>query len=334
MQIVTTPDRFNVPDVFVDLTRLVGQRIFLKCEGFNFAGSIKLKAAVEMIDHAERAGTLRPGSTIVESSSGNLGVALSMVAVSRGYHFICVTDARCTLTARQIMRTFGAEVYVVTQPHPVDGLVGARVRRVRQLCADNDDYFWPDQYANTANQAAHYTRTGPEILDAFPDLDLLFVGVGTAGTLMGATRYLREHRPSVRVVAIDVVGSVTFGGPNLPRMIPGLGSALPSKQLDVSYVDDVVMVPEVDTVRACWHLARSGFLFGGSTGTVIAGASRWYEEHPEAAGGTAVAIGPDFGERYLDTVYQTQWFTDLYGAEMMDGDHAAPGSTGSERMSA
>ena len=99
---------------------------------------------------------------------------------------------------------------------------------------------------------------------------------------------------------------------------------MPSAQLDITYVDDVVMVPEADTVRACWDLARTGFLFGGSTGTVVAGAQRWYAEHPEATGLTAVAIAPDLGDRYLDTVYQPQWVTDLYGAEVMDaGVHEA-----------
>ncbi|MEV6598118.1 2,3-diaminopropionate biosynthesis protein SbnA [Actinoplanes sp. NPDC051346] len=319
MRVITSPDQFNLSDLYVDLSWLTGNRMFLKCEGLNFAGSIKLKAAVEMIDFAERSGVLRPGSTIVESSSGNLGVALSMVAAGRGYSFICITDSRCTLGARQLMRTLGADVRLITEPHPVDGLVGARVRYVKRLCAENDGYFWPNQYVNANNWGSHYRLTGPEILSSFPDLEVLFVGAGTTGTLMGCARYVREHRPSVRVVAIDTVGSVTFGGPAAPRMIPGLGSAAPSQQLDESFIDDVVMVPEAEAVRMCWSLSRRGFLFGGSTGTVLAGATAWYADRPGIEVGTAVAISPDLGDRYLDTVYQPQWVTDLYGSEVMQG---------------
>src|SRR5262245_33672793 len=118
MPIIETPQEFNVSDLFVDLTDLIGHTVYLKCEGFNFAGSIKLKAATEMVARAERLGKLRPGSTLVESSSGNMGVALSMVAASRGYEFVCVTDSRCTLGARQLMQILGAQVHVITEPHP------------------------------------------------------------------------------------------------------------------------------------------------------------------------------------------------------------------------
>ncbi|MFE3323802.1 2,3-diaminopropionate biosynthesis protein SbnA [Streptomyces sp. NPDC059176] len=290
----------------------------LKCEGFNFAGSIKLKAARSMVDAAERAGSLRPGDTLVESSSGNLGVALSIVAASRGYRFVCITDSRCTLGARQLMQTLGSEVHVITKPHPIEGLLGARIERVRELCSQNSRYLWINQYANPANWQAHYQSTGPEILSAFPDLAVLFVGAGTTGTLMGCARYLREHKPSVKVVAVDSIGSVTFGGAATPRMIPGLGSGVRPPLLDESLVDDVVMVPEIDTIRACRAVANSGFLFGGSTGTVVAGAKSWLADHPLAPAAPAVAVAPDLGDRYLDTVYQGQWVADLYGTEALE----------------
>ena len=133
---------------------------------------------------------------------------------------------------------------------------------------------------------------------------MLFVGAGTTGTLMGCARYFREwHRP-VRVVAVDSAGSVTFGGAPGRRMIPGLGMSMRPPLLDESYVDEVVRVEEVDTVRACHRLASRGFLFGGSTGTVVSGAMGWLAQH-DARELTAVAIAPDLGERYLDTIYQT-----------------------------
>ncbi len=292
----------------------------LKCEGFNFAGSIKIKAARAMVHSAEEQGLLRPGSTIVESSSGNLGVALSLVAASRGYRFICVTDSRCTIGARQLMQALGSEVHIITTPHPVDGLLGARIAHVRALCAEGSGHLWLNQYSNPSNWQAHFDSTGPEILKAFPDLDVLFVGAGTTGTLMGCARYLREHKPSVRVVAVDAVGSVTFGGPPSQRMIPGLGTGVRPQLLDESFVDEVVMVAEPETIRICRRLARRGFLFGGSTGTVVAGATAWLARNPLPQDSRAVAIAPDLGDRYLDTVYQDQWVSDLYGSSVLDGE--------------
>ncbi len=323
MRVISTPQEFNVSDLYVDLRALAGRRLFLKCEGFNFAGSIKLKAAVAMVTAAEQAGVLRPGCTLVESSSGNLGVALSLVAASRGYGFVCVIDSRTTLVARQLMQNLGAEVHVVTEPHPTEGLLGARLRVVRELCASGDGHVWLNQYVNPANWGAHYRTTGPEILDGFPDLDVLFVGAGTTGTLMGCARYLREAKPGVRIVAVDSVGSVTFGTPSGPRMIPGLGTGVRPAILDESYVDDVVHVAEIDTVRGCRQLLRKGFLFGGSTGTVFSGARSWLEANDPRGDLTAVALSPDLGDRYLDTVYQDQWVEDIYGAGALSQDLAA-----------
>jgi N-(2-amino-2-carboxyethyl)-L-glutamate synthase len=317
--IISTPQGFNEEELYVDLEPTFGRSLFLKCEGFNFAGSIKLKAASEMIEAAERDGILTPGSILVESSSGNLGVALSMIAANKGYGFLCVTDSRCNLSTKRQMQAFGSQVHVITEPDPVGGLLGARINYVRSLCASDDRYVWLNQYSNPQNWKAHYRSTAPAIARQFPQLDVLFVGAGTCGTLMGCARYFREwHRP-VQVVAVETVGSVTFGGPPGRRMIPGLGTSVRPPMLDESYVDDVVRVEEADTIRACHRLAATGFLFGGSTGTVVSGALDWlglrgWQDL------TAVAIAPDFGERYLDTVYHTNWVQDLYGEDVLSSD--------------
>ena len=314
MPVISVPQEFNAEELYVDLRSVLGCPLFLKCEGFNFAGSIKLKTASEMVEAAEREGVLRPGSVLVESSSGNLGVALSMIAASKGYEFLCVTDSRCNLTTRLAMEALGSQVHAITEPDPVGGLLGARINYVRALCASDERFVWLNQYINPGNWRAHYRRTAPAIARQFPDLDVLFVGAGTTGTLMGCARYFREwHRP-VWVVAVDAVGSVTFGGAPDQRMIPGLGTSTGAPLLDRSYVDEVVLVEEVDTIRACHRLATRGFLFGGSTGTVVSGAIGWLGRHDRLAL-TSVAIAPDLGERYLETVYQANWVRDVYGEE-------------------
>jgi 2,3-diaminopropionate biosynthesis protein SbnA len=324
MPIISVPQEFNQDDLYVDLRSIFGRQLFLKCEGFNFAGSVKLKAANEMVEAAERSGALRPGSVLVESSSGNLGVALSIIAASKGYGFRCVTDSRCNLATRLLMEALGSEVHVVTEPDPESGYLGARLNYVRNLCASDERYVWLNQYTNDNAWKAHYRTTGPAIARRFPGLDVLFVGAGTTGTLMGCARYFKERHPSVRIVAIDPVGSVSFGTPASRRMLPGLGMNVRPPLLDESYVDEVLHVEEADAIRACHQLARRGFLFGGSTGTVVSGAMRWLARH-DAHDVTAVAIAPDLGERYLDTIYQSNWVQDLYGDDVLATDALSTG---------
>ena len=317
MPVISVPHHFNEDELYVDLRSIFERSLFLKCEGFNFAGSIKLKAAKEMVDAAERDGVLKPGSILVESSSGNLGVALSMLAASKGYQFLCVTDSRCNLSTRRLMEALGSHVHIIAEPDPVGGFLGARIDFVRALCATDDRYVWLNQYTNPGNWMAHYLTTAPAIARQFPDLDVLFVGAGTTGTLMGCARYFSEWHRQVRVVAVDSVGSVTFCGAPGRRMIPGLGTSIRPPLLDETYLDDVVLVEEADTIRACHRMARSGFLFGGSTGTVVSGAMEWLARHDDDRDLTAVAIAPDLGERYLDTVYQTNWIEGLYGTDLL-----------------
>ena len=325
MTIISTPEGFNEEELYVDLESTFERPLFLKCEGFNFAGSVKLKAASEMIEAAERDGILTPGSILVESSSGNLGVALSMIAANKGYGFVCVTDSRCNLSTKRLMQAFGSQVHVITEPDPVGGLLGARINHVRALCASDDRYVWLNQYSNPQNWRAHYRSTAPAIARQFPQLDVLFVGAGTCGTLMGCARFFREwHRP-VRIVAVETVGSVTFGGPPGRRMIPGLGTSVRPPMLDESYVDEVIRVEEADTIRTCHRLAAIGFLFGGSTGTVVSGAMDWLTLHG-SQDLTAVAIAPDLGERYLDTVYHSNWVLDLYGEDVLSSDELSTAS--------
>jgi N-(2-amino-2-carboxyethyl)-L-glutamate synthase len=314
--VVSVPQEFNAEELYVDLRSSLGCPLFLKCEGFNFAGSIKVKAALEMVNAAERSGQLRRRSILVESSSGNMGVALSMIAANRGYRFLCVTDSRCNSSTRLLMEALGGEVHLITEPDPESGFLGARLNYIHALCASDDRYVWLNQYAKQGNWMAHYRTTAPSIARSFPDLDVLFVGAGTTGTLMGCARFFREwHRP-VRIVAVDAAGSVTFGGASGRRMIPGLGTSVRPQLLDESYVDEVIYIEEADTIRACHRLARTGFLFGGSTGTVVSGALDWLARH-DRLDLTAVGIAPDLGERYVDTIYQANWVQGFYGDDVL-----------------
>src|SRR4051794_25314922 len=163
MTIISTPQEYNEERLYVDLRSTFGRSLYLKCEGFNFAGSVKLKAATEMVEAAERDGVLTPGSVLVESSSGNLGVALSMLAASKGYRFLCVTDSRCNLSTRRLMEALGSQVHIIAEPDADGDLLGARLSYVRALCASDSRYVWLNQYTNADNWKAHYRKTAPAI---------------------------------------------------------------------------------------------------------------------------------------------------------------------------
>ena len=178
MPVISVPQGFNEDELYVDLRSIFGQSLFLKCEGFNFAGSIKLKAAAEMVEAAGRDGVLTPGSVLVESSSGNLGVALSVIAASKGCQFLCVTDSRCNLSTRLLMEALGSQVHIIDEPDATGGFLGARIDYVRGLCAADERYVWLNQYTNPGNWKAHYRTTAPAIAGQFPQLDVLFVGAG------------------------------------------------------------------------------------------------------------------------------------------------------------
>ncbi len=314
MAVIDRAEDFNVPDLFIDLEPVFGDPLVLKCEGMNFAGSIKLKTAVSLIDRAEAQGRAVPGrTTLVESSSGNLGIGISLVAASRGYDFVCVTDSRCNLGAAALMRSLGATVEIITAPHPQRGLLGARLDRVADLVHSGRNTVWLNQYQNSANWEAHYCTTGPEILREFDVVDTIFVGVGTAGTAMGVAQYVRRKSPRTTIVGVDVEGSVSFGGPAGTRHVPGIGSSIRPPLLDRTLLDDLVYVSEPESISACRALVARGYVFGGSTGSVVAGALRWLADRPTSRGARNIAVAPDLGERYLDTIYQDQWVRDLYG---------------------
>src|SRR6201991_1392743 len=156
MSVISAPQEFNAEELYVDLRSIVDRRLYLKCEGLNFAGSVKLKAATGMVEAAEREGVLTPESVLVESSSGNLGVAVSMLAASKGYQFLCVTDSRCNLATRRLMEALGSRVHIISEPDAVGGFLGARIDYVRAMCASDDRYVWLNQYTNPGNWQAHY----------------------------------------------------------------------------------------------------------------------------------------------------------------------------------
>jgi cysteine synthase A len=290
--------------------------VYLKIEGYNIAGSVKLKPALQMIQAMEAQGILQPGKNkIIESSSGNLGVALSIVCHVKGYPFTCVTDPNITPHHEKQIRQYGGKIIKVTDKDANGGYLQTRITLIQDTVRADPSYVWTNQYANEANIQAHYEHTAPAIHREFPTLDYLFLGAGTTGTLGGCARYFQKHAPATKIIAVDSLGSVTFGGPPGKRHIPGLGTSRRPEIFSMENVHAVIMVPEIETIAMCYEMLETyGLWIGGSTGTVLCGVRRYQDNIEDHA--TVVALSPDLGERYVDTVYNPDWVEARFGEHM------------------
>ncbi|MHC8385052.1 2,3-diaminopropionate biosynthesis protein SbnA [Pseudomonas sp. LB3P14] len=311
---------------FVTLKNLHFSSLHLKLEGLNPAGSVKMKTAQWLIADQERRGGIAHDSVLIESSSGSLGVALSLICAQRGYRFRCVVDPNTTAQNIKLMKAYGAEVVVIDTRDENGGFLGSRIQYIKDLSSKDARYLWLNQYANPENPRAHAHTTARSIAEQFEHIDYLFVGAGTTGTLMGCVQYFRANRPTTRIVAVDSVGSVTFGGEPGKRHIPGLGTSRRPEIFSKEGIDAFQMVSEADTVAMCRYLARTnGVLAGGSTGTVLAAVYACRQQLQ--ANAVIVAISPDMGERYLDSVYDDAWVKERFGTRPLSGSLLATGAT-------
>lgn len=319
--IIESPLDLIFRDLFYRLPAFAGKHdVFLKLEGFNITGSIKVKAAIGLVEDLEHRGIATPGETvIVESSSGNLGIALSLVCAVKGYEFICVTDPNTNRANIKGMELYGAKVVVVKERDAVGGFLGSRLKRIEQILQSEPNAVWLNQYANTANKNVHAEQTANEIAREFDKVDWMFVGSGTTGTLAGVSERLREVFPGIRIVAVEPTGSVTFGGQPGKRNIPGIGTSVRPKLADLCKPDRVVVVNEQRTVESCLAFAEDyHLLVGGSTGAVLAAIQQMSPEF--SSGDTIVAISPDLGEKYLDTIYDKNWVESVVGLKAKTAD--------------
>jgi len=236
---------------YVQIDSLCSAKVHLKIEGLNPAGSIKLKTALAIVSDLEGRGLVTPKTKLIESSSGNLGVALAMVCATKGYKFVCVIDPNTAEPNRKMIKALGAQIIVVDRRDENGGFLNSRIRLIEQMVAQNPDYIWLNQYKNPNNPLAHYNSTAKAIADKFRNIDFLFIGAGTTGTLMGCKRYFANHYPHTKVIAVDSVGSVTFGLPGGTRHIPGLGTSRRPEIYEPSDIHAFLTVPEVRTVQVC-----------------------------------------------------------------------------------
>jgi cystathionine beta-synthase/cysteine synthase A len=298
----------NTPLVeFVNVNR-TPVRVLHKLEKFNAGGSVKDRPARFIIDDAVRNGGLRPGGTIIESSSGNFGISLAMIGAVHGYRVIVVVDPKITPMNKALLTAYGAELVVVEQLDDTGTYQKTRLAKVKELQRTIPGSFVPNQGFNMDNSEAHYRLTGPEILEQTGgDVGTLVLSVGTAGTVGGVSQYLKEKAPHVKVVAVDADGSGIFSRNTHSYALQGLGLGWTPRNLrSLRFIDAVYHVKDVDAFSTCRAVAeREGFLLGGSGGAVCFVALALALQ--SAAPGPIVTLIADSGERYLDTVYNDDW---------------------------
>ena len=303
-RIFTSADQLIGHTPLMELTNIekkhgLKAKLLAKLEYFNPAGSVKDRIAKAMIDDAEAKGLLKPGSVIIEPTSGNTGIGLASVAAARGYRIIIVMPETMSIERRQIMKAYGAEL-VLTEG--AKGMKGA-IAKADELSREIPNSFVPGQFVNPANPKAHFETTGPEIFDDTDGkVDIFVAGVGTGGTVTGVGQYLKSRNPSVKVVAVEPKSSAVLStGVAGPHKIQGIGAGFVPDVLDTKVYDEIIPVTNEDAFAVGKEIGRSeGVLVGISSGAALwAGID--LAKRPENAGKTIVVLLPDTGDRYLST---------------------------------
>lgn len=292
----------NTP--LVELTHLeekygLEARLLAKVEYFNPAGSVKDRIAKEMIEQAERDGKLKPGSTIIEPTSGNTGIGLAAIAAAKGYRLIIVLPETMSVERRNIIKAYGAELVLSDGTKGMKGAI-AKAEELHQEIADS---FIPEQFENPANPAAHRKTTGPEIwTDTDGEVDVFVAGVGTGGTITGVGEYLKEKKPEVKIVAVEPATSAVLStGKAGAHKIQGIGAGFVPNTLNTKIYDEIIQIENEDAFALGKEIARSeGILVGISSGAALKAAIE-VAQRPESKGKTIVALLPDSGDRYYST---------------------------------
>jgi len=273
--------------------------ILAKLEGFNPGGSVKDRIALAMIQAAEESGALGPGSVIIEPTSGNTGIGLAMVAVTRGYHLILTMPETMSIERRKLLAAYGAEL-VLTEG--ARGMKGA-IEQAHQLLEETPGAFMPGQFTNPANPRIHKETTGPEIwVDSGGNVDIFVSGIGTGGTISGAGAFLKEKNPDLQIIAVEPADSPKLSEDRTgPHKLQGIGAGIVPDTLDTTIYDEIITVTTEDAFQTGRALAQTeGLLAGISSGAALWAATQ-VAKRPEHTGKTIVVVLPDTGERYLST---------------------------------
>lgn len=300
----------NTPLISLPMEENSNLNIFAKLEFYNPTGSVKDRAACYIISRLLNEGIINKDTILIESSSGNFGVALSAYAKLNGLKFICVIDKTTLPVNEMLIRLQGAEVICITEPDQHGGYLMNRIKKIQEILSTTDNIYWINQYGNPLNAQAYYNSLGKEICFEAPrqKLDYLFMGISSGGTITGVSRKVKEMYPNVKIIAVDVYGSVIFGGKARKRFIPGIGSSMRPDILNDAKIDDVVYVNEEETISSCRELLEVHNLYaGGSSGSVYAAIKKYFAQNEVDSQVNIMCVFADRGERYITTIYDDNW---------------------------
>ncbi len=298
----------NAPLVkLIKISKKFNANFYVKLEKYNLTGSVKDRAALGMIEKGEKTGVLKPGMTLIESSSGNLGIAIAAISSIKGYKFICVIDPKTSASKISIIEAYGGKVLLVKDKDKDGSYVKIRIKKVKELASSNKNFYNLDQYSNQDNTLAHFETTGPEIFDDLKgNVDALVGSVSTSGTMVGTAKFLKSRIPHLFVIEVEPVGSILFGGEYKPYYQQGPGLSFIPKIFDNSIFDESVKVKDKDAFKTAHDLAKKeGIIVGGSSGAAVYAAIKTKKKNVGLK--SIVIICPDGGERYLDTMFSKSW---------------------------
>lgn len=286
--------------------------IYLKYEGINSFGSSKDRAAFYVLNKLYEEGKINKETTIIESSSGNMGIALATMCKKLGNKFICVIDPHISPINEYLIRMMGAEIIKVTEVDNNNSYLKTRLKIVEELLHDRKNSFWFNQYGNPLVCEA-YEEIGKEIIKDLKDVEYVFVAVSSAGTITGISKALKEYNPRIKVIAVDVVGSKVFD-PNTTqkRFLSGIGSSIQSDNLSKAKIDDIILVNEKEGIYCCYELLKEHFVFAGGSSGCVYRAIKEYIEKNNLKNAKVVGLLNDRGDRYFKTVYSEEWVKDKF----------------------
>jgi cysteine synthase A len=302
----------NTPMVKIESEGLEHINLYAKLEYYNPTGSVKDRAASYIIKKALGLKEINKDTTLIESSSGNFGIALANYCKKFSLKFYCVVDPHICPINEYLIKTLSFRMIKVTEPDENGGYLLKRIEKVKELLRDIPNSYWVNQYGNPYNAEAYKETLGREICSELKNIDYVFLEVSSGGTITGVSQKVKEVFPKAKIIAVDIVGSVIFGGCPQKRHIPGMGSSMVPSILRSAKIDDVSVTDEVSTIRMCHELLEKNNIFvGGSSGSVFSAIKKYFLNRKFDKKPNIVAIFADRGDRYANTIYNDNWCDDF-----------------------
>ena len=289
--------------------------IYLKYEGANAFGSSKDRSAIYVLNKLYKEGTINKDTTIIESSSGNMGIALAATCKYLGYKFICIIDPHISPVNEYLIKSMGAETIKVTEVDSNNSYLKTRLKKVQELLDTIDNSYWFNQYGNPLICEA-YESIGREMVRDLKDVDYVFVAVSSGGTIGGISKAIKELKPDTKIIGVDVLGSKVFDAcTTKKRYLSGIGSSIHSDNVERAVIDDIILVDEKDGVKCCHELLQKHLIFGGGSSGCTFSAIKQYVEKNNIKNAKIIGLLNDRGDRYAKTVYSDEWVKEKFGEE-------------------